>query len=126
MAWTINSAFLAAALNGATATLNGGSFRLLTAGSSEIASLPFGNPAFQNASVTGGVASAQSNGLTPDTSVTAPSTIGRVQLRDSSNTVMLEGLVAASGSDMNMTVSVPEGTDSISCTNGIILEMTMA
>jgi hypothetical protein len=132
MALTVADKFEAGALNGATATLNTGStdatgdFRLLTAADVELALLTFSATAFQAASSSGGLASALSNTITKDTSITA-GTIAKFQLRDRDNVTMLAGSVGLTGSDLNVSDNViPPTATEVTCTAGLTLTLQLS
>jgi hypothetical protein len=132
MALTITDAFERGALNGALATLNSGTtdatgdFRLLTSGDAELAQLTLSNPAFQNASSAGGLASALSNTITKDTSITS-GVIAKFQLRDRDNNVMLAGSVGTSGADLNVSnATIPGTATEVTCDAGLTLTLQLS
>lgn len=87
-----------------------------------LATCPFSDPAFGNAS--SGVATA--NAITSDTNVDATNTVGYWRIKDSDGTVISQGSVGTSGADINfntlswvaggtvaissLTVTVPQGS----------------
>lgn len=132
MALTINDKFEVGALNGATATLNTGAtdatgdFRLLTSGDVELANLTFSATAFQTAVPSGGLASALSNPITKDTSITA-GTIAKFQLRDRDNVALVAGSVGTTGADLNVSDNVIPGTATeVTCTAGLTLTLILS
>lgn len=129
---TIADKFEQGALNGACATFNVGStdpsgdFRLLTNADAELAQLTLATTAFQNATSAGGLASAVSNAITKDTSITA-GTIAKFQLRDRDNVVMLAGSVGTSGADLNVSDNVIPGTATeVTCDAGLTLTLQLS
>lgn len=132
MALTVADAFERGALNGALATLNAGTtdasgdFRLLSATDVELAQLTFAATAFAAATSSGGLASALSNTITKDTSITA-GTITKFQLRDRDNNVMLNGTVGTSGADLNVSNNViPPTATEVTCDAGLTLTMALS
>ena len=132
MALTIADAFERGALNGATATLNAGTtdasgdFRLLTSGDVELALLTFSATAFQNATSGGGLASAVSNTITKDTSITA-GVIAKFQMRDRDNNAMLAGSVGTSGADLNVSnATIPGTATEVTCDAGLTLTLQLS
>lgn len=123
MELTIHDRIRRGALNGAMAELNvgttdgNGDCRLLTAADAELAQVLFGNPAFAPATSPGGsVAEAQTNAMSPDTTVT-PGTIGKIQWRDRDNVVLVAGTVGLAGSGADMILSdvvIPVDATSVS------------
>jgi hypothetical protein len=132
MALTLADKFERGALDGACATLNVGStdstgdFRLLTAADVELAQLTFATTAFQAATSGGGLASAVSNAIVKDTSITA-GTFTKFQLRDRDNVVMVAGSVGLSGADLNVSDNVIPGTATeVTCTAGLTLTLQLS
>lgn len=124
MALTIADAAEQAALNALLATLNSGQFRLLTAGDSELALLTFSATAF--ASATGNPASATSNAITKDTSITA-GTIAKFDLRTSGGVSRIAGSVGTSGADLNVTDNVIPGTATeVTCDAGLTITLALS
>lgn len=127
MALTIADAFEQACLNGGLALLNSGFFQLTnTAGGagSELARLTFGATAFQAA--TGNPASATSNAITKDTSITAGTILG-FNLQTSGSVNRISGNVGTSGQDLNVTNNVipPEATE-VTCDAGLTITLALS
>lgn len=113
MALSIANECKKAALDAITALLNSGLFRLLTAGSSELATLTFGSTAFGGAT-TASPAVAASNAITADTSVT-PGTIALFQLMTSGAAVRISGTVGVGSGDLQVSDNViPSGATQVS------------
>jgi hypothetical protein len=95
-----------------------GDCRLLNAGSSELATLPFANPAFAPSStISANVAEAQSNAVAQDSTVTAD-TFTQIQWRDRDNVVLYAGSVGLAGSGADLIVTdnvIPPATDAVTC-----------
>lgn len=126
MALTIANECRKAALDAILALLNGGSFRLLTSASAEIASLPLSATAF-GAATTASPSVATSNAITADTSITANSTIGRFALRTSGAVDRIAGTVGTSGADLNVTsATVPSDATEIRCTGGLQVSLQLS
>ncbi len=115
----------AGALNGLTDVLNNGFFRMLNAGSTELAKLTFSSPAFSPASETS-PSVAQSTAIAPDASVT-PGDIARYELQMQTGTVCISGTVGVgSGFDLPMaSVTIPPTASSVSCPGGFTLTMQL-
>lgn len=112
----------AAGLNGITAVFNSGFFRLLTAADGELAKLGFGNPAFGGATVAS-PSVAQSNAITPDSSITA-GTIAKFELQTSASLVRLSGSVGVGTGDLQVgDVVIPPTATSVSCPGGLTLSL---
>jgi hypothetical protein len=127
MALTIANEFEQAALNAGLALLNSGQFRLTTAangGGSELALLTFGSTAF--AASSGNPASATSNAITKDTSITA-GTIAGFDLRTSGAASRINGTVGTSGEDLNVTDNVIPGTATeVTCDAGLTITLSLS
>jgi hypothetical protein len=110
MAWTtIDNTIRKAGLDGITPLFNSGNVRLLTSADAEIGVPVFGATAF-GAATTASPSVATANAMTADTSITANTTIAKVQFRNSGGTVLLAGSVAASGADFNIADPVVPST----------------
>lgn len=83
-----------------------------TSGDSEVATLPFSDPAFGNAST--GVATASA--ITSDTSATGGTT-DRATLEDSDANQYIEASVSTSGADINLSSVVIGAGDTVSMTS---------
>lgn len=127
MALTITSEVNKAALDGATALLNGGDFRLLTAADAELAVLTFqtSGGAF-GAATSASPAVATSNPIGSDPSPT-PGTIGKFQLRTSGGSARISGTVGTSGADLIVTDNViPGDATEVTCTGGLQLSLLLS
>lgn len=127
MALTIANECNKAALDAITALLNGGDFRLLTGGSSELATLPFqtSGGAF-GAATTAAPSVATSNTIGSDTSPVA-GTIGQFQLRTAGGSNRISGTVGTSGADLNVTDNViPAEATEVTCTGGLQLSLLLS
>lgn len=80
-----------------------------TSGSAEVATLPFSDPAFGNAST--GVATASA--ITSDTSATGGTT-DRATLEDSDTNVVITASVGTSGKDINLSSATIGAGDTVS------------
>ena len=124
MALTIANECRAAALNGVAALLNGGDFRLLTSGSSQLAKLGLASTAFAAAS-NASPSIASSGSITPDAAPVA-GTIAKFELRTSGGAARISGSVGTSGADMNVSDTViPAEATQVSC-SGLTLSLTLA
>lgn len=83
-----------------------------TSGSAEVATLPFSDPAFGNAST--GVATASA--ITPDTSATGGTT-DRATLEDSDANTVITASVGTSGEDINLSSVAIGAGDTVSMTS---------
>ena len=102
----------AAALNGITALLNSGSFRVLTSGSAEIAAPVFNSTAF-GAATSASPSVATANALTQDSSLgTLPATMDLFEMRNSAGTtVVISGSIGtAPGDDIQVADATVPGT----------------
>lgn len=108
MALTISNEVRKAALDGITALLNSGQFRLLTSGDSELAMPTFGSTAF-GAATTASPSVATANSLTADTTIT-PGTIGKFDLRTSGGSSRIAGTVGVGSGDLQVSDNVIPGT----------------
>lgn len=108
MALTISNEVRKAALDGITALLNSGQFRLLTSGDSELAMPTFGATAF-GAATTASPSVATANSLTADTTITA-GTIGKFDLRTSGGSSRIAGTVGVGSGDLQVSDNVIPGT----------------
>lgn len=108
MALTIANEVRKAALDGITALFNSGQFRLLTAGSSELAMPTFNATAF-GAATTASPSVATANAFTADTTVTA-GTIGLFDLRTSGGVSRIAGTVGVGTGDLQVSDNVIPGT----------------
>ena len=127
MALQIADAFEQACLNAGLALLNSGFFRLTTADNgagSEIAKLTFGATAFPAA--TGNPASATSNAITKDTSITAGTILG-FDLQTSGSVSRINGTVRTSGGDLNVTDNVVSGSATeVTCDAGLTVTLALS
>lgn len=113
------------ALDAALALLNGGQFRLLTSGSSELASLTLGTPAFAAAS-TANPSVAVSNTITADSSVT-PGDIALFELRTGLSATRISGSVGVGSGDIQVSsVTIPPTATSVSCPGGISISLNIS
>lgn len=108
MALTIANEVRKAALDGITALLNSGQFRLLTAADAELAMPTFGATAF-GAATTASPSVATANALTADTTITA-GTIGKFDLRTSGGVSRIAGTVGVGTGDLQVSDNVIPGT----------------
>lgn len=108
MALTIANEVRKAALDGITALLNSGQFRLLTAADAELAMPTFGATAFA-AATTASPSVATANALTADTTITA-GTIGKFDLRTSGGVSRIAGTVGVGTGDLQVSDNVIPGT----------------
>lgn len=111
------------ALDGGLGRLNVGStdpngdLVLRNAALAELAQLQLSNPAFAAATINAGIAEANANAITKDTSITVD-TIAKLQLRNRDNTVIIQGTVGTVGSGADFEIGqpiIPPGTDEIEC-----------
>lgn len=126
MSLTIATACNAAALDGVTSTLDGGSFQL-RASSTPLADLPLqtSGGAFQAASVAA-PSVAQSNPIGSDTSPTA-GTIDNFILSNAAAVSRIAGTVGTSGADLVVTDNViPPSATEVSCSAGLQLSLSLA
>jgi hypothetical protein len=124
MALTVADAFEQACLNGGLALLNSGFFRLDTSADAELAKLTFGTTAF--AAATGNPASATSNAITKDTSITV-GTIGKFRLQTSGSADRITGTVGTSGADLNVTNNViPADATEVTCDSGLTITLSLS
>ncbi len=127
MALTIADAFEQAALNAGLALLNSGQFRLTTAdngGGTELALLTFSATAFQNS--TGNPASATSNAITKDTTISSGTILG-FDLRTSGGVSRINGTVRTSGGDLNVTNNViPAEATEVTCDAGLTITLSLS
>lgn len=127
MTLQIADAFEQACLNAGLALLNSGQFRLTTAdngGGSELALLTFGTTAFQASS--GNPASATSNAIAKDTSITAGTILG-FDLRTSGGVSRINGTVRTSGGDLNVTDNVISGSATeVTCDAGLTITLALS
>ena len=125
MALTIANECRKAALDGITALLNSGNFKLQATGPTTLATLTFGATAFAGAS-TASPSVALSNAITAASSPTA-GTIALFRLETSGAAVRINGTVGTSGADLIVTDNViPSGTTSVTCAGGLSLSLTLA
>ena len=119
----------AAALNGITALLNSGQFRLLTAADAELANLGFNASAFGSATVASPsvATTAGSPPLVPDTSVTA-GTIAKFELRTNAGLSRISGSVGVGpGFDIQVTsATIPGTATSVACPGGLTLSLNIS
>lgn len=112
----------AAALNGITALLNSGQFRLLTSADAELANLTFASTAFGSAT-TASPSVATSNSITADSSVTA-GTVAKFELRTSGGSNRITGSVGVGSGDLQVSDTVIPGTaTSVSCPGGLTISL---
>lgn len=124
MALTIANECRKAALDGITALLNAGQFRLLTSGDVELANLTFAATAFAAAS-TASPSVAVSNTITADNTVTA-GTIAKFDLRTSGASSRIAGSVGVGSGDLQVSDNVIPGTaTSVTCTGGLQLSLQL-
>lgn len=122
MAISVANECKAAALNGITALLNSGQFRLLNSSDAELANLAFGSTAFAAAS-TASPSVAGSNAITADSSVTA-GTIAKFELRTSGGANRITGSVGVGSGDLQVSDTVIPGTaTSVSCPGGLTISL---
>lgn len=129
MSLTIANECNAAALDGMTALLNGGDFRLLTAGASLLATLGFqtSGGAFQAASVAA-PSVAQSNAISPEPNPVA-GTIGLFQLRTAGGSNRITGTVGVGSPTADLTVTdnvIPADATEVSCDAGLQLSLLLS
>ena len=125
MALTWANECRAAALNGITALLNGGDFRLLTSADAQLAKLTLSPTAF-GAATNASPSVAVSNTVTKDGAPVA-GTIAKFQLRTSSAAVRISGSVGASGADLIVSDPViPAQATEVTCTGGLSLSLQIA
>ncbi len=118
MALTVANECNKAALDGITALLAGGDFRLAATADAELAVLPFqaSGGAF-GAATTASPAVATSTTIGSDTSPT-PGTIVAFQLRTSTASNRISGTVGTSGADLILaSVNIPSDATEVSCSN---------
>lgn len=116
-----------AALDGITALLAGGDFRLAAAADAELAVLPFqtSGGAF-GAATTATPAVATSTTMGTDSTPTA-GTIIAFQLRTSGASNRISGTVGQSGADLNLSSNViPADATDVSCPGGLSLSLSIA
>jgi hypothetical protein len=128
MALTIHNNCRAGALDGLTALLAGGDFRLLTAANAELATLRFqtSGGAF-GAATAASPAVATSTTIGSDTTPT-PGTIAKFELRSAGATVLISGSAAAGSpsGDLNLSdVVIPSNATEVTCTGGIQLSLSL-
>lgn len=113
MAWTFNAACNAAALNGLTATLNGGQIALESSAPADLAVVGLGATAFgSGTSASPSVATA--NTTTPDTTSPVAGTIAFIDFRTSGGSSRIRGTVGTSGADFIVTsATIPSGTSAV-------------
>lgn len=122
MVMSIANECKAAGLNGITALLNSGEFRLLNASDAELAKLLFAATAFAAASVAS-PSVALSNSITPDTSITA-GTATKFELRTSGGANRITGTIGVGSGDLQVSDNVIPGTaTSVSCPGGLTLSL---
>ena len=116
-----------AALDGITALLAGGDFRLAAAADAELAVLPFqtSGGAF-GAATTATPAVATSTTMGTDTTPT-PGTIIAFQLRTAGASNRISGTVGQSGADLNLASNViPADATEVSCPAGLQLSLSIS
>lgn len=115
----------AAALNGITALLNSGQFRLLTSGDAELASMTFAGTAFGSATVAS-PSVATSNAIGADASVTAGD-IAKFELRTNGAATRISGSVGVGTGDIQVSsVTIPGTATSVSCPGGLTLTLNLS
>lgn len=115
----------AAALSGALALLNGGQFRLLTSGSSELANLTLNSPAFGTAT-TASPSVATSNTIAADSTITAGD-IALFELRTSGGATRISGSVGVGTGDIQVaSVTIPPTATSVSCPGGLTISLQIS
>jgi hypothetical protein len=125
MALTIAHECRAAALNGITALLNSGLFKLKTSGASVLATLTFNATAFASAT-TASPSTALSNSITAASSPTA-GTISLFSLDTSGGSARIAGTVGVGSGDISVSDNViPVGTTSVTCAGGLTLSLQLA
>lgn len=127
MALTVANECNKAALDGITALLAGGDFRLAAAADAELASLPLqtSGGAF-GAATTAAPSVATSNAIGSDASPT-PGTIVAFQLRTSAASNRIAGTVGTSGADLIVTDNViPGDATEVTCTGGLQLSLLIS
>jgi hypothetical protein len=108
MALTIANEVRKAALDGITALLNSGQFRLLDAGVAELAMPTFNATAF-GAATTASPSVASANAFTADSSITA-GTIATFDIRTSGGVSRIAGTVGVGAGDLQVADNVIPGT----------------
>lgn len=122
MAISVANECKAAALNGITALLNSGQFRLLTSADAELANLTFASTAF-GAATTASPSVATSGTITADSSVTA-GTVAKFELRTSGGSNRITGSVGVGSGDLQVSDTVIPGTaTSVSCPGGLTISL---
>lgn len=125
MPLTIANECRKAGLDGITALLNSGQFRLLTSGDVELAMLTFAATAFAAAS-TANPSVAVSNSIAADNTVTA-GTIAKFDLRTSGGVSRIAGSVGVGTGDLQVSDNVVPGTaTSVTCTGGLQLSLSLS
>jgi hypothetical protein len=114
----------AAALNGITALLNSGSFRVLTSADLELAAPTFASTAFGSATTANpSVATAAS--LTADTSITA-GTFTKFEMRTSSAATRISGSVGVGSGDIQVADNVIPSTATSFNISGLTISLTLS
>lgn len=114
----------AAALNGMTALMNSGSFRLLTSGDAELAAPTFASTAF-GAATTANPSVATANSLTADNSITA-GTFTKFEMRTSGGSNRITGSVGVGSGDIQVADNVIPGTATSVNIAGLTIALTMS
>lgn len=99
--------------------LDGGTIELQIAGNTEVATLTFGTPAFDDAGSTGGNATgvAEANTITPESSATGNATAVTIgQLKASGGTVIVQCSVGTSGTDIILSSDVIAAGETVDIT----------
>lgn len=113
----------AAALNGMTALLNGGTFRLLDAGASELAAPVFNATAF-GAATNANPSVATANTFTADSSITA-GTIASFELRTSGGSTRVSGSVGVGTGDIQVSSTTIPGTATSVTISGMTISFSL-
>ena len=133
MAITLGNNFKTGALDGALATINGGSgdatgdLEFLTSADASLAVLLMNPTPFAAATINGATSQALANAVTSASSPT-PGTIAKGRIRNKANTPIISFAVSLTGGGGDMIVGavvIPSGATSVSC-SGITMTATFA
>lgn len=113
----------AAALNGITALLNSGTFRVLTSGDAELAAPVFASTAF-GAATTASPSTATAAALTADTSITA-GTFTKFEMRTSGASTRISGSVGVGSGDIQVADNVIPGTATSFNISGLVISLQL-
>lgn len=124
MALTVNAACAKAALDAVCALLNGGNFKLMDSGDSELATPTFAATAF-GAGTSANPSVATAAALTADTSPSA-GTVTKFSMQTSGASDRIQGTVSTTSGDFVVTDNViPGGATSVNVT-GLTLSLTLS